>query len=333
MSDRARYSDLSPLSMDEKINLSVLACKFFSPLANSEMHDLIGKPKQQGVIRPLDGGDFIHYLEKSGQLASASRKMYRIVELLRDLAAAHILTDMGPGKAVIMGSHYYFAKELTNKQKEGLWWFAETLGGEFVYHQFAPAALHITGKSTKGDIVAGTGIAIDDCWILTCAHVLNDMTVDETQHLLGGEYKILECHSHPEIDVGLVKVDKKLFKLPGLAFADAAAGLSVYTIGFPRVPLSLEAMPIMHRGEVTVPSLKTFQGHELFLYSAIARPGNSGGPIVGKSGTVVGIVTEELCEESSKAGLPFYAGVPSAQISRAIEEMCPSVRLPVESYK
>ena len=96
--------------------------------------------------------------------------------------------------------------------------------------------------------------------------------------------------------------------------------------------MSIDAVPIMHRGEVTVPWLKTFHGHNLFLYSAIARPGNSGGPIVGENGAVVGIVTEELYEDSSKSGLPFYAGVPTTEIVRAIKDICPTVELPVEDY-
>jgi S1-C subfamily serine protease len=68
-----------------------------------------------------------------------------------------------------------------------------------------------------------------------------------------------------------------------------------------------------------------------FLH-AIARPGNSGGPIVGENGTVIGIVSDELCEESIKSGLPFYAGVPTVEIARAVKEICPAVEFPIEDY-
>lgn len=327
-----RYSDLAPFSIEEKVNLCLLACHFFSPLANGDMSDLLGKPKHEGRIVPLDGGDFIQYLEKSGKLISANRRMYRIAELLRDLAFAHILTDMGPGKGVVMGAHYYFMKELTAKQKTGPCWFAPALGGEFIYSIFGPAALHITGVDSSGDVVAGTGIAINENWILTCAHVLNDMKVDQVQNFGGVRCEVSELHSHPEIDIGLMRVDGKLTPVAGLSFSNPVAGVNLYTVGYPRIPMSLTAVPIMHRGEVTVPSLKTLHGHNLFLFSAIARPGNSGGPIVGECGTVVGLVTQELYEDSSRSGLPFYAGVPTTEIVRAIKDICPMVELPVEDY-
>ena len=327
-----RYPDLAPFSIEEKVRLSLLACHFFSPLANGEMSDILEKPKQQGRIVPLDGGDFINYLEKSGVLSLAGRRMYRVAELLRDLAAAHFLTDMGPGKGIIMGSHYYFMKELAAKQKAGACWFAPALGGEFIYSIFGPAALHVTGTNSSGDVVAGTDIAINANWVLTCAHVLDDMEVDEVQNFGGVQNKVIEQHSHPEIDVGLIRVESQLTPLAGLSFSSPVAGSNLYTIGYPRIPMSIDAVPIMHRGEVTVPWLKTFHGHNLFLYSAIARPGNSGGPIVGENGAVVGIVTEELYEDSSKSGLPFYAGVPTTEIVRAIKDICPTVELPVEDY-
>ena len=327
-----RYSNLAPFSIEEKVRLSNLACQFFSLLANFEMCQLLGKPKQQGHILPLDGGDFIEYLKKSALLSSADRRMYRVGELLRDLASAHILTDVGPGRGIIMGSHYYFLKELTSKQKAGVCWFAPALGGEFIYSLFGPSALHITGSTPSGDAVAGTGIAINDNWVLTCAHVLDDMKVDQVQNFGGVLNRVVEQYSHPEIDVGLIKVESQLTPVAGLSFSSPVAGSNLYTIGYPRVPMSTDAMPIMHKGEVTVPSLMTFQGHNLFLYSAIARPGNSGGPIVGENGTVVGIVTEELHEDSSKSGPPFYAGVPTNEIVRAIKDICPDVELPVEDY-
>lgn len=52
----------------------------------------------------------------------------------------------------------------------------------------------------------------------------------------------------------------------------------------------------MQGGEVSVEHVTSFYGEELFLFSAIARPGNSGGPILSEDGHVVGIVTKELSE-------------------------------------
>lgn len=330
---KKRYSDLAPFSIGERIWLSIEACHFFSANNNKEMSEFLAKPKQSGSIIPLEGGDFIDYLEKSKKLESANQRMFRIVELLKSLAAANILIDMGPGRGVIRGNKYYFMKEFTNKQGSGICWLAPALGAEFIYFIFGSAVVHITGTDLNDDAVAGTGIVLNEHWILTCAHVLDDMKLDNDQNFGGSVNKVVEKHSHDQIDVGLIKVENKMSPVKGLSFSPPVAGSNLYTIGYPRVPMSKSPHPIIHKGEVTVPMVQTFHGSNLFLYSAIARPGNSGGPIICEDGTVLGIVTQELFEPTSTAGLPFYAGVPTDEIDRAIKEICPEVKLPIESYE
>ena len=88
----------------------------------------------------------------------------------------------------------------------------------------------------------------------------------------------------------------------------------------------------MHRGEVTNAQVTTFSDQTLFLYSAIARPGNSGGPIISSTGHVVGIVTEELKEDADPNSL-FYAGVGAGEIAKAVSELDVSVKVPIEDYR
>lgn len=85
-------------------------------------------------------------------------------------------------------------------------------------------------------------------------------------------------------DVGLIEVDRDLTVAQGLNFRDPYVGERVFTFGFPRVPLSREAMLVMQGGEVSAESVKALHGYELFLFSAIARPGNSGGLILSEGG-------------------------------------------------
>jgi S1-C subfamily serine protease len=105
------------------------------------------------------------------------------------------------------------------------------------------------------------------------------------------------------------------------------------------------------RGEVVNPSIETSATgaaprQKTFLYSAIARPGNSGGPIIAQDGRVIGLVVDHTEEpqstnldaaegEGSEAkddsqtqrragkppGPPFYRGVPTNQIMRALEDL------------
>lgn len=61
------------------------------------------------------------------------------------------------------------------------------------------------------------------------------------------------------------------------------------------------------------------------LFSAIARPGNSGGPVVAMDGRVVGIVTRSLERDKEEADfmapMPFFAAVPSKLIAQALTEL------------
>ncbi|CAM5742414.1 hypothetical protein MAUB1S_01516 [Mycolicibacterium aubagnense] len=83
------------------------------------------------------------------------------------------------------------------------------------------------------------------------------------------------------------------------------------------------------------------QRTKIFLYSAIARPGNSGGPIIAHDGRVIGIVVEHSMETSSSDPdgaasaeqrqpstdadrsdiAPFYRGIPTSEILRALRNL------------
>ena len=70
----------------------------------------------------------------------------------------------------------------------------------------------------------------------------------------------------------------------------------------------------------------------MFIYSAIARPGSSGGPIVAQDGRVIGMVVEKPYSAQSSDGTSdpdddadprksFYLGIPGGEIVRALNEM------------
>lgn len=80
-------------------------------------------------------------------------------------------------------------------------------------------------------------------------------------------------------------------------FRDPAWGDTATVLGYPPVPQvrdQAEGSPnlIVQGGEVVNPAATGLFGEPLFLYSAIARPGNSGGPIVAQDGRVIGLVFE-----------------------------------------
>lgn len=329
------YAKLAPFPIEERVRLSIAAVNFFSLMGQAERRAILKKEPTPGKILPFSGWDFVAYLSATNQLPEAESYMQRIGELLGQLARAHILTETGGGGAMpLLGGHYYFFRQLTALEGRGILWLAPALGAEFLANVFASFTVHITGRSANGDEHGATALVIGPKWLLTCAHAVNDMTLHTSQRHDGTNLAIERIMSHPHIDVALIEIAPALSVLPGLAFRDPVWAEQVVTLGYPRVPLSRDPALLMHSGEITTPAVKTLKGENLFLYSAVARPGNSGGPVIASSGYVVGLVTEELStEESGGSPAPFFAGLGASVIAKAIAELTQSVVLPMEDYQ
>ena len=60
----------------------------------------------------------------------------------------------------------------------------------------------------------------------------------------------------------------------------------------------------------------------MFLYSAITRPGDSGGPIISQDGYLVGIATKDLSVEREVSSFaPHYAGVDAITLAKVLTGM------------
>lgn len=334
-----RFQHLQPMSIDQRIIVALAALRFFQPLQYRTNCEILGRPAAVGAIQPFTGMDFLSFLAVPGVLPTGTlddpqRYLQRINELLQRLARAGLLKDLGTRCSPMAGESYYTLFEATNFEREGILYLARALGPQFLPVAYRNGTYQITGVTRDGDSHAGTGIAIAPRWLMTCAHVLQDMKVNERQmaDAHGYEYNVLRSVPHTIVDVGLIEVDRDLPGVQGLNFRAPHVGERVYTFGFPRVPLSREATLVMQGGEVSVERMTSLYSHELFLFSAIARPGNSGGPILSEDGHAVGIVTQELSERDSSIQ-PFHAGIATATLAQAIQELDCGVSLPIETWQ
>ena len=91
----------------------------------------------------------------------------------------------------------------------------------------------------------------------------------------------------------------------------------------------------MQPGAVTNEHVTTLGGQALFLYSAISRPGNSGGPVLSEDGFVVGMAVEDHRADynGSQPFAPHYAGVPAEVLVYAVEELAPDIQLVIENLE
>ncbi len=326
-----RYSQLAPFAIDQQIDLCIAAINFFSVTEYAQSCEAIGKQAEPRRIGSLSGQNFATYLEKTKKIDDPYKYMYPLQDLLAKLERAGLLSRTA-ASGMPLGGTYMFALELTTREREGVLWLAKALGGEFLYHTYGRATVQITGITKDGDIAAGSAVLFQQGWLLTCAHVIDDMTLDERQTIGGQFVNVVRTFSHAKIDVGLIQLSASPPLVPGLSFRDPRASETVYTLGYPRVPLSSHPALLIQRGEVTAPTVSLFGERNVFLYSAIARPGNSGGPILSETGSIVGIVSEELSSPESLPQAPFHAGVSTSAICQALVEMSAPISLPVEDY-
>ena len=337
---RERYSRLAPLNVDTELLLALQARQFFSPMFQFERR----KPPPEQALTPASGKDFLDYLSESQSLPEEpGRYLHQIRDLLDRMVANDLLVDMGVGRGggyVMLPKSYYALGELSKLRERGFLWLAKTLGGRFIHRQVSPAIVHVVGENDEGE---GSGIVFDEHHVLTCRHVVSRMQIASAQVFQGRKVTVKDVFQHGTEDVAVIRIRESLTTVSGLGFVDPMVSQKVYRFGYSRVafsvPSSTGASPlVMQSGEVTNESILVFGGMELFLYSAISRPGDSGGAIVSDGGYVVGMTTELSdsrveTREGEDVFSPHYAGIPSHVLARSVDELGLGVQIPFETYE
>ena len=157
------------------------------------------------------------------------------------------------------------------------------------------------------------------------------MKVRERQRFQGCEQMVTGIKIADGVDVAVVELDgAPLTPTTDLAFRRPAVTETVYTLGYPKLAGIREAALIIQRGAVTNDAVRSLLTDEhLFLYSAIARPGNSGGPVLSEDGCVVGIAVSDSSGEYQEGTTtsPYYAGIPAQVVVDACNDLGGGVQL------
>lgn len=328
-----RYAVIRPLSADEELDLCLKICNFFAPTNLASNRKRLGLEVTPGKLAPLSFMDFLG--DHIATHKDGGRYYYKIRDLIRRLLAEGFLEQWGGNGN---NACYLFHKEGSTIQRRGVLLYGSVLGAPFVAQQIKRDLAHITGKTANGDISAGTGILVSEDAVLTCKHVVEDMTLDGSLSIHGREHRIGRAIAHKHVDVAIIYLSEPAERfLPDLAFRPAGLLEPVIVAGYPRVPFSLEPTITFQQGEISVQGFRTYLDQTVDLFTAIARPGNSGGPVVGRDGRIVGIVTQTLEEAAAHGGrekpFPFFASVPSEVIRLSVLELSEGkTQVPWEDY-
>lgn len=170
-----------------------------------------------------------------------------------------------------------------------------------------PKEWHLAVVTIFAGDVLGSGFAISDDLILTNHHVAGEANMVTVKFYNGVRVLGKVMASNSARDVALIKVDATLARHFRVLRADPPIGSEVYAIG---TPLDEDLESTVSRGIV---SGYRERDKKKFIQSDVnVQHGNSGGPLVDKSGAVVGITAEGLDKDGVARGINFFIPIDEA---------------------
>ena len=193
-----------------------------------------------------------------------------------------------------------------------------------VFRKVAPSVVVIRAKgrdiSASGQsrfAETGSGVLITpDGKVMTAAHVVHAMDEISVEFLGGETVKARVVASEPAADLSLLQLERvpSGAKSSPLANSDPIqVGDPVIIVGAPYgLSYSLSAGLISARWKPNT-VYKTMPLAEFFQTTATINTGNSGGPMFGMNGEVVGIVSHNISKSGGSEGLGFVVTINTAK--------------------
>ncbi len=336
-----RFADLRPISFSEYETIGTLAFYFFSPLENEKLKAEMGLPSEERII-PFSGMEFYNFLQqKYGK--EYEGKLFKVKRILSLMERAELLTYEGNSRSALLGSTYYAMKVLTTLQRRNTLWLGEAFGFPYLHEKLKANVVHITGHGKDDRIGNGSGFLLNSNTVLTCKHVVTDMVPDERLDIAGKEYAYT-VKTHESRDIALLTLAEAVDSVSNYPiFSEANTLDEVMIMGYPPITGADKDYMLSQKGEVNSVVYDYLSRTNNLVLSSITRPGNSGGPVISKSGYLVGMVTQfNVAGETVGSGsgdkeeqdrFPFYMAMQGNTLYSGIKEIDPGIEVFFEDYQ
>jgi len=178
--------------------------------------------------------------------------------------------------------------------------------GPSIYNAVIPSVVVIqTGEGEQGSI--GTGVVINEAGnILTSLHVVDGGGPIRITYADGTPANAVIAEADASIDTAVLTTDRSPEVLvPAVLGGTPQIGDPVFAIGNPLGLGGSFSAGVVSGLERTMPISEDVSLEGLIQFDAAVNPGNSGGPLVDRSGQVVGIVTAL----ANPTGEDFFSGI------------------------
>ncbi|WP_366293060.1 trypsin-like peptidase domain-containing protein [Paenibacillus sp. AN1007] len=236
---------------------------------------------------------------------AASMMMVVVLSIGMTATAGAAASKSGMQAKVIDGQVYVNTKDVVKTfggsgqydAKSGMYTYKGSANIPKVIEKVSPSVVGIIGKTTESqsgtendryNLAHGTGVIIrSNGWIVTNAHVIDELVNPVVVTTDGNTYNITDSFSDPLSDLALIKIKAKSLKPAVFAKASqTSVGETVIAIG---TPISFSLRNSATVGVISGLNRGVEASYRLIQTDTAINPGNSGGPLVNLKGEVVGI--------------------------------------------
>ncbi len=315
---------LTPLSLDDEVRIAHAILRAHSPGAAR-----VRGPSEPFV--PMTLNETAQALRRAGIDGVSPFSIAAVADRLCEAQFLHACGYPGPPP---LGGAYWSFLTLTAHQKRGDTFLTAALGWRFLLARVRSVVPMIEARNQRGTVTCGSGLHLGGGVVVTNAHVVDD-AVPFAVWFGDEKHDVINTVTDPGgADVGLVRVSGDAPRLPDLSVRDPVVTEQVLVLGHPPVPQAQSHTMIVQSGEVCGEAAQ--KDVPFALVTTIVRPGNSGGPVFGRDGRLVGLVSRSFERErepdDSAPPFPHFGCVPGSVLRDSVHRIDATIAFPWEDY-